>query len=75
MSEIIEGMLLLAQKENEERKLPYIANFVANINFDEMVSRSMANYFLKLMSQITYRQIVILSIIGNANADGSDIEL
>lgn len=65
--EILEGTLLAAQRENEEKKLPYLANLYANINFTEAVNRPMANQLLKFASDITYRQLVILSVIGKCN--------
>jgi hypothetical protein len=36
----------------------------ANINFDSSVDRAMANQLIKIASDLTYRQIVILSVIG-----------
>ena len=62
--EILEGTLFAAQRESEEKKLPYLANLYANINFDEAISRPMANQLIKIASDITYRQLVIISIIG-----------
>lgn len=62
--EILEGTLLAAQRENEEKKLPYIANLYANINFDSIINRHMANQLIRLASDTTYRQLVILRAIG-----------
>ena len=73
--EILEGTLFAAQRENEEKKLPYLANMYANINFDETVSRPMANQLLKIASEITYRQMVILSVIGKVNYHILDLPL
>lgn len=62
--EILEGVLFTAQKEYEEKKLEYMANFYANICFDESISREVASYLIKIAAELTYREIVILSIIG-----------
>ena len=62
--EILEGTIFAAQRENEEKKLPYLANLYANINFDETISRPMANQLIKIASDITYRQIIIIAVIG-----------
>lgn len=62
--EILEGTLLSAQREYEERKIKYIANLYANIAFDDSISREMADRLLKISSELTYRQLIILSIIG-----------
>ncbi len=62
--EIIEGMIFAAQRENEEKKLPYIATLYANICFDETITREMANQLVKLSSDMTFRQLSILAVIG-----------
>lgn len=63
--ELLEGVLSVAKNEYEERKTPYLARLYANILFHEEISRPSANYLLKLSEQITYRQIIILSILGD----------
>ena len=65
--EVVEGTLFVAQRENEEKKLPYLANLYANINFDETISRPMANQLIKIASVISFRQLVILSVIGKSH--------
>lgn len=62
--EILEGTLFAAQRESEEKKLPYLANLYANINFDKTIDRAMANQLIKVAEDLTYRQLVILYIIG-----------
>jgi len=62
--EILEGTLFAAQRENEEKKLPYMANLYANINFDESIDRHMANQLIHIASELSYRQLVILRVIG-----------
>lgn len=61
--EILEGTLIVTQKEYEERKLPYIANLYANIAFDKSISREMADTLIKVSSNLTYRQLMILSAV------------
>lgn len=63
--EILEGVLIASQRENEEKKLLYLANLYANINFDETVSRPMANQLVKIAATVSFRQLVVLSVIGN----------
>lgn len=73
--EILEGTLFAAQRENEELKLPYLANLYSNINFDYTISRSMANQLIKIASEISFRQIMILSVIGKCNQNIYDLPL
>lgn len=68
--EILEGILLVAQKEYEERKLSYIANLYANIAFDKEINREMADALIKMSSDLTYRQIMILSVVGFSQISG-----
>ncbi len=63
-AEIIEGTVLVAQRKCEERKLRFIARLNANIAFYDSVSRLSANQLLKLASELTYRQILILRVVG-----------
>lgn len=46
--EILEGVLLAAQKEYEEKKLKYLGNLYANLPFNEAVDSRMANTRLSI---------------------------
>lgn len=61
--EILEGTLLAAQKEHEEKKLKYYGNLVANLSFDHRFDKAQANFLLKISENLTYRQLCILSMI------------
>lgn len=55
--------------------MPYLANLYANINFNESISRPMANQLIKLASAISYRQLIILSVIGKNRDSDCGIKL
>ncbi|WP_368158935.1 hypothetical protein [Collinsella aerofaciens] len=61
--ELLEGTLLAAQREHEEKKTVYLARLYANILFHPEISRPTANHLVKLAEQLTYRQIAILNNI------------
>ena len=61
--EILEGVLLAAQKEYEEKKLKYLGNLYANLPFNHTVDSRMANMLIKIASELTYRQYVILYVV------------
>lgn len=61
--EILEKTLFVAQREAEERKLPYLANLYANIVFDTSITREQANQLIKAAEEISYEQLVIISVI------------
>jgi hypothetical protein len=63
--EIAEAVLIAAQREHEERKLPYIAKLLAFVAFESHIDRGMANYLVKLASALTYRQYCLLEIANN----------
>lgn len=65
--EIFEGTLFATQRESEEKKIKYYARLYANIAFDKTISRPMANQLIKIAEQLTYRQIVILNVIGRTS--------
>lgn len=58
--EILEGMLMISQKEFEEKKLKFIANLLGNIVFDERIDRFKANWLLKITEKLSYTQLCII---------------
>lgn len=68
--EILERTLFAAQREAEEKKLPYYARMFANIAFSTDVSRPIANQTIKIAEQLTYRQLLILNAIATFQIGG-----
>jgi hypothetical protein len=64
--EVTESLLLKAQREPEERKLPYIANLIASIAFDSAIDVAMAHQLLRFASELSYRQYCILALATRA---------
>ncbi|EGV44842.1 hypothetical protein BZARG_27 [Bizionia argentinensis JUB59] len=62
---LLDGTLLKARNEYEEKKIKYYSNFLANLNFDESISFEKGNTLLRIMEQLSYRQIVILGYFSN----------
>lgn len=58
--EVAESILLKAQREAEEKKLPYMANLLSNVAFDKTVSGQMAHQIVKIAEVLTYRQLCLL---------------
>jgi len=65
--EILEGVLLASQREHEEKKIIYYSNLLANIAFDENISKSFANNILRLAQQLSYIQLCLLKIYENTS--------
>jgi hypothetical protein len=63
--ELLEGVLLRASTEFEERKLKHLAWFYAALPFDT-VGPEEANYLLRLAGDLTYGQLVGLALLNSA---------
>jgi len=58
---ILEGTLLKARNEYEEKKVKFYSNFLANLSFDDSISFEKGNTILRILEQLSYRQITILA--------------
>jgi hypothetical protein len=63
-AEILEGTLLTAANSYEQRKVPYIGKFYANLAFDGGVTPSYAALLLKLLDRLTYGQLRVVATLG-----------
>jgi hypothetical protein len=60
--EIFDGVLTKAKSDHEERKARFYGKFFCNVAFDVTCSRTEANYFLHLLDQLTYSQLVLMAL-------------
>ena len=60
--EVAESVLLKSQREPEEKKLPYLANLLANVAFDIQISAKLAHQITKTAELLTYNQLCILRL-------------
>jgi hypothetical protein len=60
--EVAESVLLKAQREPEERKIPFIALLMSGIAFDASISVELAHQLTKAAEQLTYRQFCVLRL-------------
>ena len=68
--EVFERVLLVAQREPQEKKLRFYGNLVANIAFHTPISREHANLLIKTAADLTYRQLCLLTVFMNADVLG-----
>jgi hypothetical protein len=61
--EAAEGVFRTAQEENEEAKLPFFAELLANFVFVEQIDRTSAVNFVTLAGALTFRQYCLLALI------------
>jgi len=61
--EIFEGVLLKAKNEHEEKKTRILGNIFANTAFTMSFSAGEANYLLKIIDNLTYRDLCILALV------------
>jgi len=65
--EIIEGVLLAAQRGHEERKVEFLGYMLANLCFESEVDANLANWTIKTAQELTWAQLVLLSAIGRSD--------
>lgn len=65
---LLEGTLLKAKNEYEEKKIIFYSNFITNVNLDESISFEKADRILRIIERISFRQIVILSYISKTKS-------
>jgi hypothetical protein len=73
--EAIEGVLIVAQREHEERKVEYLGYLLANLAFEQQVDRSLANWAIKMAEELTWAQLVLLAMVGAEDVKLPEIEI
>lgn len=61
--ELLEGVIRLAASTYEERKLPLLASIFTEVAFDESTTAGDAQFLVRLADQLTFRQLVAMSIL------------
>ncbi len=62
--EIGEAVLLAAQREHEEKKLRFLGSLLGNVPFRPDIDRYQANHLIRLVSALSYRQVLVLAAFG-----------
>jgi hypothetical protein len=62
--EVAEAVLTAAEREYEERKLPFLGRLLANLAFESEYGRGQANFFVRTARELSYEQLVLLSFFG-----------
>lgn len=66
--EVLEGVLLAAQREPQEKKLRFYGNLIANIAFHPEIDRDQAAFLVSLGESLSYRQLCLLRLFAAGNA-------
>ncbi len=61
--ELLEGTILSAQREYEEKKVKYLGNLYANICTNNEIQKETANQFIKILNTVSFRQLCILQVL------------
>jgi hypothetical protein len=62
IEEVLEGVLLAAQREHEEKKLGFYGTLVANLAFHPEIDRTQANFLIRLGERISYCQMCLIAL-------------
>jgi hypothetical protein len=60
--EIVEGVLLRVQRENQERKLPHYSEFLHSYVFNSALDPASARTIVSIADELSYRQFCILAL-------------
>lgn len=60
--EILESIMLAAQREHQERKIIYYSNLLGNLGFHPEIDPSYANLLIRTASYLSYRQLVLIQL-------------
>lgn len=69
--EVVEGVLLTAQREHEERKIRYLGQLIAALAFTEGLDREAANWMLRTAEELSWAQYVLIALIGSTEEKDS----
>lgn len=70
--EIAEGVLIAAQRENQEAKIPFLAQLLANTAFRDSLDRATANRLIEMAETLSYRQFCLLANVVQRVSTSSD---
>ncbi len=68
--EVLESVILKAQREPEERKIQYMSYLFSNIVFNPQIDVHTAHQFVKIAEELTYRHLCIMKLSLQANEYG-----
>ena len=65
--EILESVVLKAQRETEEKKIQYMGYLYSNIAFNSQIDVHTAHKFINIAEELTYRQLCIIKLSLNTD--------
>ena len=71
--ELTEEILFAAQRESEEKKIPYLSKLYANALFDKRVDQATAFQLIRIAEKLSFQQILILTTVGFFQIAGETI--
>lgn len=64
-AEVLEGIVMSAQREFEELKIQFLGYLYANICYNEDISKQHANQLIRTAQDLSYRQFCILKLLND----------
>jgi hypothetical protein len=62
--ESVEGALIAAQRQHEEKKLGHIGCLIANLPFEATIDRVTANWCIRIAEELSWNQYILLALNG-----------
>jgi hypothetical protein len=72
--EVAEGVMLAAQREHEELKVPFVGYLLANVAFEETIDRGTANWAIRIASDLSWTQFALLALVESTDHTLPDID-
>jgi hypothetical protein len=63
--EAAEAILLVAQREHEEAKLPFLGNLLTGVAFRDGIDRAQVNSLVRLAAGLSHRQLCLLDVFSH----------
>lgn len=73
MDEAIEGVLLAAERDPEEKKLPLYGNLFASIALNADLDAATANLLIRLANDLSYRQLCLIALFASDDKYGYEL--
>ena len=62
--QVVEGVLIAAQREPQERKLEFMGTLLARVAYEPEITADTAAYLIRTAEELTWQQFVLLALIG-----------
>ncbi len=67
--EMLEGILLIARRQHQERKVQFIGNLMGSLGFEVAIDEFVGDWLLRQADELSWTQYVLLAAVGLAQVE------